>query len=99
MPETIRLSVIATLGTRPPAHGFESHPRHANKTTPLRKIDPAKWPSPRGYSHAVAGTGTFVFVGGQIATDNAGRVKGSVADRSVTEFVLRLRHAPEVHDV
>ncbi|MBF9235380.1 RidA family protein [Microvirga alba] len=75
MPETIRLSVIATPGTRPPARGFESHPRHADKTTPLRKIDPAKWPSPRGYSHAVAGTGTFVFVGGQIATDNAGRVK------------------------
>ncbi len=42
--------------------------------TPLRRIDPPKWPSPRGCSHAVAGTGTFVFIGGQIATDNAGRV-------------------------
>jgi enamine deaminase RidA (YjgF/YER057c/UK114 family) len=41
---------------------------------PLREINPPKWPSPRGYSHAMAGTGTFVFVGGQIATDNAGRV-------------------------
>ncbi|MBM6581727.1 RidA family protein [Microvirga sp. BT689] len=43
-------------------------------TTPLREINPTKWPSPRGYSHAMAGTGTFVFIGGQIATDNAGRV-------------------------
>ena len=42
--------------------------------TPLREINPPKWPSPRGYSHAMAGTGTFVFIGGQIATDNAGRV-------------------------
>ncbi len=42
--------------------------------TPLRRVDPPKWPSPCGYSHAVAGTGTFVFVGGQIAADNAGRV-------------------------
>ncbi|MGO4572710.1 RidA family protein [Microvirga sp. 2TAF3] len=41
---------------------------------PLWSIDPAKWPSPRGYSHAMAGTGTFVFISGQIATDNAGRV-------------------------
>jgi enamine deaminase RidA (YjgF/YER057c/UK114 family) len=42
--------------------------------TPLREINPPKWPSPRGYSHAMAGSGTFVFLGGQIATDNAGRV-------------------------
>lgn len=41
---------------------------------PLRRIEPPKWPSPHGYSHAVAGTGTFVFIGGQIASDNAGRV-------------------------
>ncbi len=42
--------------------------------TPLRGINPPQWPSPRGYSHAMVGTGTFVFVGGQIATDSAGRV-------------------------
>ena len=40
----------------------------------LREINPPKWPCPSGYSHAMADTGTFVFVGGQIATDNAGRV-------------------------
>jgi enamine deaminase RidA (YjgF/YER057c/UK114 family) len=43
-------------------------------STPLREVNPPKWPSPRGYSHAMAGTGTFVFVSGQIATDRAGRV-------------------------
>lgn len=42
--------------------------------TPLRGINPPQWPSPRGYSHAMAGTGSFVFVGGQIASDNEGRV-------------------------
>ena len=41
---------------------------------PLRKINPPELPRPRGYSHAVAGTGTFVFVSGQIATDHTGRV-------------------------
>ena len=43
-------------------------------TTPLREINPPQWPSPRGYSHAMAGTGTFVFVSGQIATDYTGKV-------------------------
>ncbi|MGF9763176.1 RidA family protein [Microvirga sp. 0TCS3.31] len=42
--------------------------------SPLREINPPKWPNPRGYSHAMVGTGTFVFIGGQIATDDAGRV-------------------------
>lgn len=41
---------------------------------PLRKINPPELPRPRGFSHAMAGTGTFVFVGGQIATDHTGRV-------------------------
>lgn len=74
MPETTHLSLIANPTTRPPAHGFESPPRHSDKTTRLQKINPAKWPAPCGYPHPVAGTGTFVFISGQIATDNAGRV-------------------------
>jgi enamine deaminase RidA (YjgF/YER057c/UK114 family) len=41
---------------------------------PLRKINPPELPRPRGFSHAVAGTGTFVFVSGQIATDHTGKV-------------------------
>lgn len=41
---------------------------------PLRKINPPQWSRPSGSSHAMVGTGTFVFVGGQIATDDAGRV-------------------------
>jgi enamine deaminase RidA (YjgF/YER057c/UK114 family) len=42
--------------------------------TPLCKINPPELPRPRGFSHVVAGTGTFVFVGGQIATDHTGKV-------------------------
>jgi len=42
--------------------------------TPLRKINPPELPRPRGFSHVVAGTGTFVFVSGQTATDHTGKV-------------------------
>lgn len=35
MAETNRLNVIATPDMRPPAHGFESRSRHADRTTPL----------------------------------------------------------------
>jgi S-adenosylmethionine decarboxylase len=35
MAETNRLSVIATHDMRPPAHGFESRSRHADRTAPL----------------------------------------------------------------
>ncbi|MXQ10233.1 hypothetical protein [Microvirga makkahensis] len=38
---------------------------------PLRRIEPPRWPSLHGHSHAAAGTGTFVLIGGQIATGNA----------------------------
>jgi enamine deaminase RidA (YjgF/YER057c/UK114 family) len=37
-------------------------------------VQPCGWPPPTGHAHAVVGSGTFVFVGGQIATDEAGRV-------------------------
>ena len=43
-------------------------------TPPLRKINPPEFPRPRGFSHAVAGTGTFVCIGGQMATDHTGKV-------------------------
>jgi S-adenosylmethionine decarboxylase len=35
MEKTNRLSVIATPDLRPPAHGFESRSRHADRKTPL----------------------------------------------------------------
>jgi S-adenosylmethionine decarboxylase len=35
MEKTNRLSVIATPDLRPPAHGFESRSRHADRSTPL----------------------------------------------------------------
>ena len=44
------------------------------RATPLRMVDPPMGASPCGCSYAMAGTGTFVFIGGQVATDKAGRV-------------------------
>jgi S-adenosylmethionine decarboxylase len=41
MPETNRLSVIATPDLRPPAHGFEGRPRRADRTTPLAIVPAA----------------------------------------------------------
>ncbi|WP_414470788.1 RidA family protein [Microvirga sp. M2] len=74
----------------------------SSPATPLRRIDPPKWPSPHGYSHAVAGTGTFVFLGSQIATDNAGRVttiglvpQARQALRNVRSVLAEAGGAPE----
>lgn len=41
---------------------------------PLRRIDPPGWPRSQRYSHAVAGTSTFVFISGQNAADHTGMV-------------------------
>jgi S-adenosylmethionine decarboxylase len=38
MAETSRLSVIATPGVRPPAHGFEPMTRHADRASPLASV-------------------------------------------------------------
>lgn len=42
--------------------------------TPLCRIAPSQWPSPSKHSPVVVGTDTFVFVSGQIATDDQGSV-------------------------
>jgi enamine deaminase RidA (YjgF/YER057c/UK114 family) len=47
---------------------------------------PSGWSQPSGCAHAVVGTGTFVFVGGQIAADENGRV-------STTGLVAQARQA------
>jgi len=38
----------------------------------MTTITPEGWPRPRGYSHAVAASGTIVFVSGQIGWDEHG---------------------------
>ena len=41
---------------------------------PLMTVQPSGWPSPDGCSHAVIGTGTFIFVSAQTGADHTGRV-------------------------
>jgi enamine deaminase RidA (YjgF/YER057c/UK114 family) len=41
---------------------------------PLTTVQPSGWARPSGCAHAVVGTGTFIFVGGQVATDENGRI-------------------------
>jgi enamine deaminase RidA (YjgF/YER057c/UK114 family) len=40
----------------------------------LMTVQPSGWPQPSGLAHTVVGSGTFVLVGGQIATDETGSV-------------------------
>lgn len=45
MAGTNRLSVIAAPDMRPPAHGFESRLRHADRTTPVATLPPSHEPA------------------------------------------------------
>jgi enamine deaminase RidA (YjgF/YER057c/UK114 family) len=46
-------------------------------------------PAPRGYSHVVSASGTCVFVAGQVAYDDEGRVVGPGDLRVQTEQVFK----------
>lgn len=35
----------------------------------MRVIEPAGWPRPKGYAHAVAATGAMLFISGQVGWD------------------------------
>lgn len=39
----------------------------------MKRLQPEGWPRPRGYSAGVAGTGTIVFISGQVGWDSEGR--------------------------
>ncbi len=43
---------------------------------PKQIINPSSMPKPSGYSYAVKRTGTPVFIAGQVAIDNAGKIIG-----------------------
>lgn len=43
----------------------------------VERVDPAGLAEPRGFSHAVVGHGTTVFLAGQTALDPAGRIVGT----------------------
>jgi enamine deaminase RidA (YjgF/YER057c/UK114 family) len=49
----------------------------------VERVNPAGLAPPRGFSHAVVGRGTTVFLAGQTATDAGGRIVGSDV---VTQF-------------
>ena len=43
----------------------------------VQRVNPDGLPSPKGFSHAVVGRGTVVFLAGQTALDKDGRVVGA----------------------
>lgn len=49
-------------------------------TSPLTALQPAGWPTPRGYSNGLMGRGRIVLLGGQVGWDEQGRfAQGFVA--------------------
>lgn len=49
----------------------------------IERVNPPELARPRGFSHAVVGTGTTVFLAGQTALDATGRIVG---DDMVSQF-------------
>jgi enamine deaminase RidA (YjgF/YER057c/UK114 family) len=43
----------------------------------LERINPPELAQPKGFSHAVSGTGKIIFLAGQTALDSSGQVAGS----------------------
>jgi enamine deaminase RidA (YjgF/YER057c/UK114 family) len=43
----------------------------------IERVNPPELAQPSGFAHAVVGRGTTVFLAGQTALDNAGRIVGS----------------------
>ncbi|HEY6593915.1 MAG TPA: RidA family protein [Asanoa sp.] len=63
----------------------------------LERVNPPELARPRGFSHAVVGRGTVVFLAGQTALDPQGRIVGAdiVAqfDRALSNLLTALRWA------
>jgi enamine deaminase RidA (YjgF/YER057c/UK114 family) len=63
----------------------------------LERVNPPELAQPRGFSHAVVGRGTIVFLAGQTALDPQGRIVGAdiVAqfDRALSNLLTALRSA------
>ena len=69
MEKTNRLSVIASSDLRPPAHGFESRSRHADRTTPLAKLPSTREPANEGrLDHFIQRDG-LLFAGTHLIVD------------------------------
>ena len=69
MEKTNRLSVIASSDLRPPAHGFESRSRHADRTTPLAILPSTREPANEGrLDHFIQRDG-LLFAGTHLIVD------------------------------
>ena len=69
MEKTNRLSVIASSDLRPPAHGFESRSRHADRTSPLAILPSTREPANEGrLDHFIQRDG-LLFAGTHLIVD------------------------------
>jgi enamine deaminase RidA (YjgF/YER057c/UK114 family) len=63
----------------------------------IERVNPGELAAPRGFSHAVVGQGTVVFLAGQTALDEQGRIVGAdvVAQfqRALANLLIALRAA------
>ncbi|HEY7223552.1 MAG TPA: RidA family protein [Micromonosporaceae bacterium] len=63
----------------------------------LEFINPPGLAAPRGFSHAVVGSGRLVFLAGQTALDESGRIVGTTVveqfDKALSNLVLALAAA------
>lgn len=63
----------------------------------VERINPRDLAAPRGFSHAVVGHGTVVFLAGQTALDSSGRIVGETVPeqfrQALTNLLVALRAA------
>ncbi len=63
----------------------------------LAFINPPELATPRGFSHAAVGSGRLVFLGGQTALDQSGRIVGSTVveqfDKALSNLLVALAAA------
>jgi enamine deaminase RidA (YjgF/YER057c/UK114 family) len=63
----------------------------------VSRINPAELAEPKGFSHAVVGHGTTVFLAGQTALDAGGRIVGDTVveqfEQALTNLLTALREA------
>ena len=68
----------------------------------LTILQPPGWPSPRGYSNGIAGTGRVAMIGGQVGWDEHGNFpKGFVAQaaQALRNVIAVVREAEAVRNM
>jgi enamine deaminase RidA (YjgF/YER057c/UK114 family) len=63
----------------------------------LQRVNPPELGQPKGFSHAVVGTGRIIFLAGQTALDSSGRVTGdgiaAQFEKALSNLLTALRAA------